>query len=29
MSGMLGTFEGAIAQGILWAVMVLGVYITF
>ncbi len=29
MSGMLGTFEGAIAQGILWAVMVLGVYITY
>lgn len=29
MSGMLGTFEGAVAQGVLWAVMVLGVYITY
>ncbi len=29
MSGMLGTFEGAIAQGVLWSIMVLGVYITY
>lgn len=26
---MLGAFLGAISQGVLWGIMVLGVYITF
>ena len=29
MSGILVAMQGAVAQGILWGVMVLGVYITY
>lgn len=29
MSGMLLSMQGAVSQGVLWAIMVLGVYITF
>ena len=29
MSGLLVSLQGAVAQGVLWGIMVLGVYITF
>lgn len=29
MGGFIGTMEGAISQGVMWSIMVLGVYITY
>ena len=29
MNGLLGSLQGAVAQGVLWGIMVLGVYITY
>ena len=29
MSGMLGALQGAVSQGVLWGILVLGVYITY
>ena len=29
MSGLLASLQGAVAQGVLWGIMVLGVYITY
>ena len=29
MSGILVAMQGAVAQGVLWGIMVLGVYITY
>ena len=29
MAGLSGALMGAVAQGVLWGIMVLGVYITF
>lgn len=29
MSALLGAMQGAAAQGVLWGIMVLGVYITY
>ena len=29
MNGLLASLQGAVAQGVLWGIMVLGVYITF
>ena len=29
MTGLLASLQGAVAQGVLWGIMVLGVYITF
>ena len=29
MNGLLVSLEGAISQGVLWGIMVLGVYITY
>ncbi len=29
MSGFLVSMEGAVSQGIIWGIMVLGVYITY
>lgn len=29
MNGLLASLQGAVAQGVLWGIMVLGVYITY
>ena len=29
MAGILSSLQGAVGQGVLWGIMVLGIYITF